>query len=48
MPGAAKKDRVLVKAEAGLSRRVVEIEQVVRPAGVFIDISDALFGNTGW
>ena len=44
----AKASAALVEANTGLTGRVVEVEQVVRSAGVLIEISDALFGNTGW
>ena len=45
---AARASAALVEENTGLTGRVVEVEQVVRSAGVLIEISDALFGNTGW
>jgi hypothetical protein len=47
-PAGAKASAALVEAKTSLTGRVVEVEQVVRSAGVLIEISDALFGNTGW
>ena len=47
-PAGAKASAALVEAKTSLTGRVVEVEQVVRSARVLIEISDALFGNTGW